>query len=294
MSNSAQALPSGNRRQPERPEFSLAHLTILGCPPPEATYLAARAGYDYVSLRTICMGLANEPDYSLARNPAMLRETKSALTETGIKGLDVELARIVDGVDVKSYLPELEAAAQLQIRQVICSVWAADRKYATDSLAELCALAGRLGLTINLEFLTWTTVSTLKEAAAMIREVDQSNCGLLVDTLHFNRSRVRLEELDAIPTEWFHMIHFCDAPAEIPSKNEELIFTARQARLDPGEGGIDLAAIVNRIPEVPYSLEIPNLERVKKIGYAEHARLSLANAKKYLASHPREVRPSER
>jgi sugar phosphate isomerase/epimerase len=240
------------------------------------------------------MGLANERDYSLARNPAMLRETKAALTETGIRGLDLELARIVDGVDVKSYLPELETAADLQIRQVICSVWAADPKYATDSLAELCELAGRLRLTINLEFLTWTTVSTLKEAAAMIREVNQANCGLLVDTLHFNRSRVRLEELDAIPTEWFHMIHFCDAPAEIPSNNEELIYTARQARLDPGEGGIDLAAIVNRIPEVPYSLEIPNLERVKKIGYAEHARLCLVNAKKYLASHPREVQPSER
>ena len=27
-------------------EYSLAHLTVLGCPPPEMTYIAARAGYD--------------------------------------------------------------------------------------------------------------------------------------------------------------------------------------------------------------------------------------------------------
>jgi len=240
------------------------------------------------------MTLPNEPNYALARDPAMLRETKAAFSTTCIKGLDVELARIEDGVDVKSYIPELEAAAELDIRQVTCSVWTADRKFATDSLAELCGLAGKIGLTINLEFLTWTTVSTLQDAARMIQEVNQSNCGLLVDTLHFYRSRVRLEELDAIPSAWFHMIHFCDAPAEIPSKKKELIYTARQARLDPGEGGIDLAAIVNRIPEVPYSLEIPNLERVKSMGYAEHARLSLANAKKYLASHPREAQASIR
>ena len=43
-------------------EFSLAHLTVLGCAPPEMTYIAARAGYDYVSIRPIYMGLRGDPD----------------------------------------------------------------------------------------------------------------------------------------------------------------------------------------------------------------------------------------
>ena len=38
-------------------EFSLAHLTVLGCAPPEMTYIAARAGYDYVSIRPIYMSM---------------------------------------------------------------------------------------------------------------------------------------------------------------------------------------------------------------------------------------------
>jgi len=42
-------------------EYSLAHLTVLGCTPPEMTYIAARAGYDYVSIRLISMGLPREP-----------------------------------------------------------------------------------------------------------------------------------------------------------------------------------------------------------------------------------------
>jgi hypothetical protein len=30
-------------------QFSLAQLTVMNCAPPEMTYLAARAGYDFVS-----------------------------------------------------------------------------------------------------------------------------------------------------------------------------------------------------------------------------------------------------
>jgi len=289
VSNPEAEVESGAVRLRGRPQFSLAHLTVLGCAPPEATYMAARAGYDFVSFRTILMGLPHEPDYALARNPAMLRETKAALAGTGIKALDIELARIADAVDVKTYVPAMEAAAELGIRNVISSIWTPDRNHALEALTELCDLAAAIGMTINLEFVTWASVANLQDAAGVIRAVNRPNCGLMIDTLHFHRSRVRPEELDAVPPEWFHMAHLCDAPREIPATTEELIFAGREARLDPGEGGINLAEIVNRMPEVPYSLGIPNLERVQKIGYAEHARLCLSHAREYLAAHPREL-----
>jgi sugar phosphate isomerase/epimerase len=254
--------------------------------------MAARAGYDFVSFRTIPLGLADEPDYRLAHNRGLLTELKAALDRTGIKGLDIELARIVDGVDVGSYMPELEAAAELGVRQVVSSIWTSNRAYTIDSLGRLCELAAKIGVTINLEFVTWASVGTLREAVAIIRDLNQPNCGVLIDTLHFSRSQVRLEDLSTIPESWFHIVHLCDAPADVPSGKEELIFTAREARLDPGQGGIDLAAILNRIPEVPYSLELPNSERVKKLGYAEHVRLALVNAKNYFSTHPRQ-RPTE-
>ena len=41
-------------------QYSLAHLTALGCPPPELAYVAARAGYDYISPRLIYMGLPGD------------------------------------------------------------------------------------------------------------------------------------------------------------------------------------------------------------------------------------------
>ena len=239
------------------------------------------------SVIAITMHLPGEPIYDLAGNRAMLRQTRTALAETGLKVHDVELARIQDGVDVKSYLPALEIAAELGAHHVITSIWTADRNFAVDSLAALCDAGKKLDLTMNLEFVTWANVANLQDALAVCRSVKRDNCGLLIDVLHFNRSRVRIAELDAVSKEWFHFAHVCDAAKEIPSTNEGLVHTGREERLYPGEGAIDIAAIVNRLPAVPYSLEIPHLARVRELGYAEHAWRCLEAAKKYFAAHPR-------
>jgi sugar phosphate isomerase/epimerase len=267
--------------------FSLAHLTVLGCAPPEMTYIAARARYDFVSFRIILLGLANEPNYTLAENKAMLKQTKTALAETGLKVNDIEVARIIAGVDPKSYLPAFETGAELGARHVITSIYTPEKNRAIEGYAELCDLAKPFGLTIDLEFVTWANVANLQDAIAVCRGANRKNCGLLVDTLHFDRSRVRSEELDVVPREWFHFAHVCDAPKEIPATTEGLIHTAREERLYPGEGAIDIASIVSRLPEIPYSLEIPHLARVKELGYAEHAWRCLEWAKKYFSAHPR-------
>lgn len=65
--------------------YSLVHLTNISCPPPEMIRVAARAGYDAVSLRTIPMGLPGERPYDIATDPQLLRETRRAAQETGIR-----------------------------------------------------------------------------------------------------------------------------------------------------------------------------------------------------------------
>jgi len=271
-----------------RPQFSLAHLTVLGCAPPEMTYIAARAGYDFVSFRLIPMGVAGEATFDLFNNKETLRQTKAALSSTGLRLHDIEVARIADGLDPKKFLPAMELAAELGARRVITNNWTTDRSFAIDCYGQLCDLAKPLGLTMDLEFVTFASGSkTLADAMAFLRDAKRTNCGILVDTLHFSRSRVTLAELDAIPREWIHFVHICDAPAEIPTTNEGLIHTARDERLYPGEGAIDIAAVVNRLPQVPYSIEIAHLARVKEMGYAEHAFRCIEAARKYLAAHPR-------
>lgn len=268
-------------------QFSLAPLTLLNCSPPELTRIAGKTGYDFVSFRTIYMGLPNEPNYDLSANKDLLRETKQALAETGLSVHDIELAKISDGTDPRKYFPAFETAAELGCKRVISSVWTPKRDFAIGVFRELCDYARPLGLRLALEFVTFSEIPNLCEAMDFLRLADRSNAGLLIDTLHFNRSRVSVEQLDALAREQIEFIHLCDAPARIPETKEGLIYTARSARQYPGEGGIDLAAIVNRLPETVYSIELPNYIKVEIYGYEGHARRCLESAKAYLATHPR-------
>ncbi len=268
-------------------EFSLAHLTVLGCAPPEMAYIAAITGYDYISIRPIYMGLPGEPNYDLAANRDMLKQTKRALSDTGIKVHDIELARIYDGVDLHNYIPAFEVAAELGAKSILSSIWTPNKEYYIEKFAELCDIAKQFNLNVELEFVTWADVNNLEKAIEVLKMVNRENTGIMIDTLHFHRSRVELEELDSIPRNWFHFAHICDGPAEIPTTKEGLIHTGRDARLYIGEGSIDIASIVNRLPEMVYSIELPHIERAKELGYAEHARRCLQSAKDYFEKHPR-------
>lgn len=268
-----------------RQEFSLAHLTVLGLAPPEMIYVAARAGYDYVSLRPICMGLPDEPNYALAEQPQLLARTKTALADTGVRLHDIELARIFEGVDVRSYLPALEVGAELGARAVLSSIWGGARSEYIERFGQLCDLARPLGLTVDLEAVPIASVSTLAQTVDVLRAVDRANAGLMIDTHHFHRAHDRPEALDALPRQWFHFAQVCDAPAEIPTEPDAMIHIMRDERLYVGEGGIDVASILAHIPPCVYSIELPHKARVEELGYAEHAFRCLETLKSYLTRH---------
>ena len=152
-------------------------------------------------------------------------------------------------------------------------------------------MAGQYGLFVNLEFVTWAGVRDLKGVREVLDAVKRPNAAIFVDTLHFYRSRVRPEELDACPKNLFRFMHICDGPKEIPDESsptykEDLIYVGRDAREYVGEGAIDIAGIVKKLPDnVLFSIELPHLEKAAKWGPAEHARRCLATAKGYMKKH---------
>jgi sugar phosphate isomerase/epimerase len=226
---------------------------------------------------------ANEKTYPLMEDRAMMKETRARMADTGVAVHDIELARMDPKTEPENYLGFLEAGAELGARAVITQLPDPDRGRATERFARLCDLAKPFGLTVDLEFLPWTETRDLKAAAAVIEAVDKPNAGMLVDTLHFDRSRSSLEDLRNLPREWFHFVHLCDAPEEIPQTTEELIHTARAGRFFVGTGGLKLREILDCMPTVTYSLEIPNDILMKKIGPEELARRAIRAAEKYLA-----------
>ncbi len=264
-----------------RHQFSLAHLTVMGCPPPEMTRIAARAGYDFVSFRLIPMGVPGESRY-LPGDAGMIRETKAALRQTGLKVLDLELASIAEHVESASYVPAMEAAAEMGARHVIASAWTREgtgRDFIVERYAEICDRARPFGLTVDLEFPVFSRLKTLGEAADVVRAADRPNGGVLIDALYFHFARVSLEEIDALPRSWLHFLHVCDTAAAIPASSEGMKHVARDERLYVGEGCIDFASLLARLPAMPLSIELPNAQRVKELGYAGHARRCLETAR---------------
>lgn len=263
-------------------DYSLAHLTVLSLTPPQVVDVAARTGYRYVSLR-LTRVTPEEPLYDLAHDKPLMRETKARLAATGMAVLDIELFRMDPSLDAESFLPVLNAAAELGAKHLIAQLPDPDRNRATERFAKLCDYAKPLGIFVNLEFPHWTEIGTLSAAVKVVRAVNRSNAGILVDMLHFGRSNSTLKELAALPREWFRFAHVCDAAKEVPPTMDGIIRTARDERQFPGEGGIDVKAILACLPQdIPYSLEIPRNIMTKAVGPEEVARLALYCTHSYL------------
>ncbi len=277
-----------------RHEFSLAHLSALTLSPPEMADVAARVGYEYVGLR-LAPVTPNEPRYPLPYDEKMKRETQACLADSGVEVLDIELARLTPDCDVASFLPMLEAGAQLGAKHLIAQTPDPDRNRAIEHFSRLCELARPLKLSVNLEFVTWTDTPDLKSAAAVVSAANQPNAGILVDTLHFCRSRCSLEELRALPRSWFRFAQVCDAPAQAPDTTEGLIHAARNERLFLGDGGLDVRGILNTLPpDIPYSLEIPMTTLGRTLGPELRAHLALLSARRYLQPARSPVQPDVR
>lgn len=237
--------------------LSLAHLTALHLPPPSLIEAAAEAGFDAVGLRLLRV-TPETPGYPLMTDAPLLRATKSALAATGLTVNDIEFIRLTPETDISALLPLLDTGADLGAKNVIAAPYDDDHPRLTNTLAHLAEASHARGLTTVLEFFPWTSVPDLATGWSIV-QASGPHAGLLVDSLHFNRSSSSLTELAAIPAHRLPFAHLCDAPVAPPYSVDTLLHTAREARLPPGEGHIPLTAFLNTLPpNLPLGLEVPS------------------------------------
>ncbi|MEO8345711.1 MAG: TIM barrel protein [Betaproteobacteria bacterium] len=259
----------------DRP-LSLAALTVIELTPPEVVKCAALAGYSHVGLRLLPV-TPREPSFEILGDTPMRRELQRVLADTGVKVLDVEFIRLDATIVLSTLLPLLETAALLGARNVLLAGFDADEARFVDRFAQLCDLAAPYSLNVNLEFYPWAEVNSLSKAHRAVVASGRANAGILVDSLHFDRTRATFAELDAVPEALLRYVQLCDAPATRPATTDALIHQARAERLYPGEGGLDLLGLLQHLPrELSIGIEAPTRERALTVAPVERARRARA------------------
>ena len=273
-------------------KYSLAYLTIPGTDPMEQIRIARACGYDSGSLRTIPMHLPGEPEFLLHKDKELFESTRAALKEYDMPLMDIELARVRPDLSIDEYAPAFEKAAELGATDVLGSVWTRDVAWYTEQVGKIAEMAKQYGLSYNVEFLPWAGMRSLQAAITLVDAVGAENLYIMVDTLHAGRAGVTGAELARTDRKYFRFMHLCDGPAGpngdpvLDDVNDELmLFTAREGRLYPGEGAMDIAGMVSAMPGVPLSIELPNLKRMREMGAEGHARRCLESSKAYFAAH---------
>lgn len=264
-------------------QVSLAYLTVYGLAPPDHVTVAAKAGYDAVGIRLL-PALPEEEQFPMAVGSEMLRETLSRLKDTGLSVLDIENLKLDRFPDPASLTPIFDTAAELGAKKVLVTSDSADETLNVERLSALCEFGEPYGLSFHFEFMPWTPgAATLDQAERVVAAAGAPNAHIMLDAIHFDRAGATPEQLAALPPSRFRYIQLCDAPADRPKTDEELLHQGRFERQFPGDGELDLFGLMAALPEgIPISVEAPRRALLDEVGYEELARRSFTATRKWL------------
>lgn len=241
--------------------ISLAYLTIRGTPPWEHIDCARDCGFSHVGLRFNPV-LDGEALMPVVGHSERMLATEKRLKDTGIKLLDVEFFWIKSDTEIQDFAPYLEAAARLGAKNLLAGAADPDKNRFTDNWLELCALAAAHNLQAQLEFMPLTAFSAIgsyAEAINLMKNAPHPAAAVMIDAMHFFRSGSRVAEILPEHHRFMREVQLCDAPAGQPPL-KEMERQAREDRLPPGQGRLDLTGLLKALPaSLPISVETPVL-----------------------------------
>lgn len=236
--------------------LGLGQFTFLDHDPVALIRLARAAGFDFVGPRFHAFA-PGEVEY-LPKAPAALREIRAAMDGEGVSIYDVEAISITPVLDVEGVKPVAEAAAALGAERLNCSADDWDRPALVAKFAEVAAIAHDAGLGADLECMAFRGIDTPQKCHEVIDASGAANAGYLCDSLHHYRCGGDAGSLAAMDPSRVRSVQLCDAPAKRQQTRDDLIAEARGGRLVPGEGSLDLKALIAALPDhATLSVEMP-------------------------------------
>jgi sugar phosphate isomerase/epimerase len=105
-----------------------------------------------------------------------------------------------------------------------------------EHFARLCDRAAGFGAQVQIEFIPFTPLATLRQAWDLVATVDRPNGGLLFDVWHFHRGEPDYDVLARVAGDKVFYVQLDDAPATA----ETDVRAETHRRLLPGDGELDL------------------------------------------------------
>lgn len=247
--------------------LTLHQLSLRDTSPLELVRVAAETGFPYVTV------FLYPPAPQLDIFPRLLpgsatTEFASALQTHGVEVHNIEALPFSGRTEPDDYLPVLDQAAQIGARRATVLVYDKDLTRASDKLSQTCDAADARGIAISIEFMAYSTLSTVVQAAEFVRRNGHSNLSLLVDPLHLIRTGGSVDLLPAL-SDTIGALQFCDAVLTAP---EDAFREAVEDREIPGEGEIRLQDFLDMTdPSLPLDIEVPML-RLQQQGITPVAR----------------------
>lgn len=236
--------------------ISLAHLTLAGVSPLQLIDHAAQAGFDHIGMRIVAPTADSRMESPLG-DPSLRASILRRLAETGIKVLDIEAWWLSAEFNADSIEPTFGFGAAMGARYAIVAGNDPIRSRLLDHLDVVCQIGARVGIQILLEFIPYSQVCTIGDAADCLTSINRPNIGILVDALHLSRSGGSVADVVA-NLHRVQFLHLCDAPRLPPRSIGAMRDEARGYRLYPGEGELDLRELIAITPtDVPIAIEAP-------------------------------------
>jgi sugar phosphate isomerase/epimerase len=265
-------------------ELSLANLSIADAGPVELLDAAAAAGFDSVNMWlvpppamaafTVKCG-ATTP---VVGDAALIDAINKRIAATGVGIFQASCGWLSPAFDPSETERVLDTMAQIGARRVSLVGWDGERARMVANLAALCADAAPYGIAVTLEFMPYSAVRTIADAADVLAAVAAPNLDVLVDALHLARSGGAPADLRLLAPSQIGCVQLCDAPATGPPA-ERLRDESVNRRCYPGHGELPLDDLLAALPkDVVIEIEIPA---------AEHAAESIAERARLCAQHSR-------